>query len=283
MPDRPPDRNRPSSAFTLVELLVVIAIISLLAAMLLPVLSQARKTANLSSCLSNQHQVFLSLTVYANHYAEWPTNETPAMNWWYYRYRTRGANGMRWVIQAEGAAGWKNRALACPGALPGDSGLLGTIPADGKTWCWTARRSFSDTSENWDENAVPNRWRGWYAYHGPLRYYEDGGNISCTTVDVVSNAWDCFGDGWRWNNSLSAKPPISRRSPQNSPVFFKNTDRRVIVYCPNVECTYSGSVWWTSWTAPHMHQPRWDNVTTEPPLDARNYLFNDGHALSIVR
>ena len=212
--------------FTLIELLVVVSIISILAAMLLPVLGQARKTANLCNCLSNQRQTFLSLTGYANNYNEWPTNETPAINWWYYRYRTRGANGMRWVIQAEGEDGWKNRALVCPGTLPGDNGLVGTLPADGKTWCWAARRAKAHATENWDENLVPNRWRGWFAYHGPLRYYEEGGNVACSDLDVVSNAWDCWGDGWRWNNSLSRHPPISRREPRNSPTFSIGQSQR---------------------------------------------------------
>ncbi|MCX7934630.1 MAG: prepilin-type N-terminal cleavage/methylation domain-containing protein [Planctomycetota bacterium] len=46
-----------SNAFTLVELLVVIAIISLLAAMLLPVLGEARETARTSTCLSQLKQI----------------------------------------------------------------------------------------------------------------------------------------------------------------------------------------------------------------------------------
>jgi prepilin-type N-terminal cleavage/methylation domain-containing protein/prepilin-type processing-associated H-X9-DG protein len=51
-------------AFTLVELLVVIGIIAVLIGVLLPVLSRAQKTARKTSCLSNQRQLIMALTMY---------------------------------------------------------------------------------------------------------------------------------------------------------------------------------------------------------------------------
>jgi prepilin-type N-terminal cleavage/methylation domain-containing protein len=73
-----PKRFVLSKAFTLIELLVVISIISLLIAILLPALTQARQAARRVKCSSQIRQIGMTGLVHTDIYK----GHFPDLNWW---------------------------------------------------------------------------------------------------------------------------------------------------------------------------------------------------------
>ena len=104
--------------FTLIELLVVIAIIAILAAMLLPALSSAKKKAWTISCVSNLRQVGLGMKMYADDNNEFYPESGRDIYW---NTAVPNAPTNSWMQQIFSYVGNTN-AFNCPGnaQLPAD-------------------------------------------------------------------------------------------------------------------------------------------------------------------
>jgi prepilin-type N-terminal cleavage/methylation domain-containing protein/prepilin-type processing-associated H-X9-DG protein len=79
--------RRAKDGFTLIELLVVAAVISILAAMVVPLLGNARAKARAAICANTMHQLGLALNMYADDNQDWlpcPEDEYGDAACWYY-------------------------------------------------------------------------------------------------------------------------------------------------------------------------------------------------------
>lgn len=95
-------KQRIRAAFTLVELLVVISIIALLIALLLPALRNARETAYMTKCASNERQLALAATMYATDWAGWGPVGLPNDEAFYGRWPAQLASYLNGPTPANG-------------------------------------------------------------------------------------------------------------------------------------------------------------------------------------
>ncbi len=132
--------RRSHRGFTLVELLVVIAIISVLIAILLPVVTKVRAQAKLTICQSNFRQVGLAIRMYANDNRDKYPNSVALGN---FAYRMRP--GLRTVNDPGAKPETYGLAAVLHGIEPGDDLSAGLpsppryLPADSEVWVCPAQ------------------------------------------------------------------------------------------------------------------------------------------------
>ena len=162
-----------ASAFTLIELLVVIAIIALLAALLLPVLTQTKEGGRATACVSNLHQIGIALQIYV----DGNNNHLPVMRDRAAPPATNSLPGVETVLKMELG---NTNVLRCP------SDFAQIFETTGSSYSWNSLLNGENADRlvvfgmNFDPHAIPVFYdkQNFHAARGPNKsvnyLYADG-------------------------------------------------------------------------------------------------------------
>ncbi|MBS3764416.1 MAG: prepilin-type N-terminal cleavage/methylation domain-containing protein [Planctomycetes bacterium] len=247
--------NGTRRAFTLIELLVVIAIIAILAAMLMPALENAQRSAKRAQCTGNLHQQSLAFSLYANDFnGFWP-------------YRPDLADPDFWEVWRGGSGTWDgNRECIEPYLQPSPvySCPLLTI----------------DWRDAWPGN-VPNSWHGnAYFWPGYIIYTafitDDGTRRPCDPTDGGQTVMSCSPENWKKGSPMRVTDH-PRHPIIGDTLYYRNDDWPWVVHVVKHATDH--------WAGSHIdgekfYEPINPGTPVDDVLAPHNFAFGGGSVRS---